>query len=655
MAKSRWLTEEDPEYKEALAAFVNASSYSESEIEKIGFSTKGNIKAKIKGCDSIEIVKKNHIVTPNKSSKAENKTLKKNLSTYIPVINERLSSFAGEGEALIRGRKIYISEEIECTVLTKGKMPGINAKIKMRIPFIMDGKHKEAEAELEAEIIIPKETVKKGEPKITEYIFENILIIKKERCSAAAEKAIREEIYKTASENINNPCISVNQKGGIRFTPNANNRCIVSKQKHNIGNINIDPFFTDAVTLRFSSFSPSYRIPGPGFDIKMITDKINEKINDKKTVTITEKSVSDLIAGKIKKENEAFRPDPVLYGSHDYTKKKPKIKYEVLLSDPDILFFSGPLISGKVNLCTGKMIKTEKNEKLLKLEKEMKGKLHQRAVEFAKECIKKYLGTTRTVTKGAGLLYGNTTITVTDDKLDQQKVFEIELPPYKDSLTVWRKAVESECKRINETLVKMAKDEEETLLAKHGATLGSYLHQDVLSCIAANDYITENAVVQMLRGTKVQLNTHLNYPKNAGKYNLLTKDEISDVIDDLCLKDAIFRKELKGTYGRFDILKMTKSGTRIRKIIGKTGVQDGSDFDLQKKLEEIENKSEKDNRDYMQLVKMAQSVTFYSIQEDRINAVLAEAPDMIMDMIKIKYKMEMDKVQKKIYKRIIDD
>ena len=652
MAKSRWLTEEDPEYKNAVATFANTTGYSESLIEKIGFSTKGNIKAIIKGHDEPVIAKKKHIVV---LSKAEQKRLKKILTAWVPTINEETSSRVSGGETMIQEETIIVPVKIGCAVSNE-KTPKLDVKIKMYIPFTVSEKRKEAEAELKTGISVPDEVIRKGESEIAGYVSEKISGIKKEKFSKAAEKAVKKEIFKIAGKNVNNSCISIDQNGNVKFALKAKDQYI-PKQQFEIGNIDINPFFKDTIAVHFSAplTSYKYRIPGPGFDIKMITDKINEKINDKKTVTITEKSVSDLIAGKIKKENEAFRPDPVLYGSHDYTKKKPKIKYEVLLSDPDILFFSGPLISGKVNLCTGKMIKTEKNEKLLKLEKEMKGKLHQRAVEFAKECIKKYLGTTRTVTKGAGLLYGNTTTTVTDDKLDQQKVFEIELPSYKDSLTVWRKAVESECKRINETLVKMAKDEEETLLAKHGVTLGSYLHQDVLSCIAANDYITENAVVQMLRGTKVQLNTHLNYPKNAGKYNLLTKDEISDVIDDLCLKDAIFRKELKGTYGRFDILKMTKSGTRIRKIIGKTGVQDGSDFDLQKKLEEIENKSEKDNRDYMQLVKMAQSVTFYSIQEDRINAVLAEAPDMIMDMIKIKYKMETNKVQKKIYKRIIDN
>ena len=57
--------------------------------------------------------------------------------------------------------------------------------------------------------------------------------------------------------------------------------------------------------------------------------------------------------------------------------------------------------------------------------------------------------------------------------------------------------------------------------------LDSYLARDIFECVSKNEtYITQNAVVQLMRGTKVTLNANVLESRGHGFYSLYSADEV---------------------------------------------------------------------------------------------------------------------------------
>ena len=74
------------------------------------------------------------------------------------------------------------------------------------------------------------------------------------------------------------------------------------------------------------------------------------------------------------------------------------------------------------------------------------------------------------------------------------------------------------------------REQEKALIEKYEKLLSDFLTQDILKTVALNeDYITENMVCAMLRGTKVNLQNP-RYIENAGRYNSFSKEEIKNIL-----------------------------------------------------------------------------------------------------------------------------
>lgn len=87
---------------------------------------------------------------------------------------------------------------------------------------------------------------------------------------------------------------------------------------------------------------------------------------------------------------------------------------------------------------------------------------------------------------------------------------------------------------------------------------------DVLRVIAKNErYITETAVVKNLRGMAQTLSSNVEDIENSGKYEILTNEEVEAAVRQLLRDKLIYEKDLKGTYGHFDILKLEDKASEI--------------------------------------------------------------------------------------------
>lgn len=87
---------------------------------------------------------------------------------------------------------------------------------------------------------------------------------------------------------------------------------------------------------------------------------------------------------------------------------------------------------------------------------------------------------------------------------------------------------------------------------------------DALRVIAKNErYITETAVVKNLRGMTQTLSSNVEDIENSGKYEILTNEEVESAVRQLLRDKLIYEKDLKGTYGHFDILKLEDKASEI--------------------------------------------------------------------------------------------
>ena len=123
------------------------------------------------------------------------------------------------------------------------------------------------------------------------------------------------------------------------------------------------------------------------------------------------------------------------------------------------------------------------------------------------------------------------------------------------------------------------KQEEKEAELRSLRSYGSLVAIDALKLIIKNEqYITENAVVKNLRGMTQTLQSRIDDVENSGKYGLLTTDEVQKAINILNDEEIIFKKEIEGTYGWFDILKPYDIAKDILSVTYRTKKKPFSEF-----------------------------------------------------------------------------
>lgn len=86
---------------------------------------------------------------------------------------------------------------------------------------------------------------------------------------------------------------------------------------------------------------------------------------------------------------------------------------------------------------------------------------------------------------------------------------------------------------------------------------GNLLAVSALKLIMKNErYITENAVVKNLRGLSQTLSARVLDIEESDKFGLLSSEDVEAAVGMLIRDNLVYRKEIKGTYGWFDILKV---------------------------------------------------------------------------------------------------
>ena len=302
-----------------------------------------------------------------------------------------------------------------------------------------------------------------------------------------------------------------------------------------------------------------------------------------------------------------------------------------------------------------------------------KSKLQDRCRNYAREAFAAYDSVE--CEKGcAGILYGDTTLTIKKGRVTLWG-YQFKTPPFQVSVPAWKKNLEKHVKVIDAELNRLAEEEENKFRTQYRIFFDSILARDILEFIIANErYITANAVAQAMRGTTIALDTAIKQTDGCGRYRLIDADEIKGMVKILTRLAFLQPVSLKGTYGTFEILKV--SATLLADLDRREAIK-AEDVAWSKKEEEEIRKKIRENREmtdleaekylihvilkadtsdvpaFTGLVSLLSNTAVTARHEDEIRDCAKRMPDIVRQFVKIQYAQSEDLAEKKRLKLLL--
>lgn len=306
----------------------------------------------------------------------------------------------------------------------------------------------------------------------------------------------------------------------------------------------------------------------------------------------------------------------------------------------------------------GKGSKYTASEQFRKYQLLKNTKLRERCRQHAIEVFSGF-GRIKCKSKNAGILNGDTKLTFHMAGIPAFS-YLYKTASYQQSVPEWKKTLQRNVKQIKMLAATTKEERKNELKKQYHLYLDSYLARDIFECVSKNEtYITQNAVVQLMRGTKVTLNANVLESRGHGFYSVYSADEVSDMVTEMLDSEILMSKEIKGTYGYFYILKIPQktrqeleelntlmgdeqsSWTETKQEEVRKNLRDGiaiSDSKAERFLNYEILRKEKSPSTYMDLINLASNPIVLVLHELEVRKYFADAPEMIIKFVKLRYK-----------------
>lgn len=293
----------------------------------------------------------------------------------------------------------------------------------------------------------------------------------------------------------------------------------------------------------------------------------------------------------------------------------------------------------------------------------VKSKEFQQATNFFENYFKKINYKIDNV-DGDGFWFGNTTLLISSEKLEKSYSIKIN-NPYTEAVRIddWLNSVEKSIKdQISQIEDKIKKEQKaiNELTAKYRY---SFISRDIIKFIQKNeDYITENAVIQYMRGNKVQLNTYIYELQDFIPYKNYSKEEIEKILLVLIKENILKKRTYNGKYGKFYTLHLNENNYYKQILVNINEKELNcdpfndnafNDFEAEKIFFEYEKKINIEIKDYIMLLKLINVKGFILRYYDEYICLMKSAPKEFKSFVKMKIDNEEDRLKKKILKEIV--
>lgn len=303
-----------------------------------------------------------------------------------------------------------------------------------------------------------------------------------------------------------------------------------------------------------------------------------------------------------------------------------------------------------------------------------KSKLQDRCRNYAREAFAAY-DSVECEKDCVGILYGDTVLVVKRGRVTLRG-YQFRTPSFQASVPAWKKNLEKHVKAIDAELNCLAEEEERKFRTRYQIFFDSLLARDILEFIIANEhYITANAVAQAMRGTAIALDTVIKQTDGCGRYRLIDADEIKGMVKILTRLTFLQPVSLKGTYGAFEILKVSavlladldrlreaikaedvawskKEEEEIRKKIRENGEM--TDLEAEKYLIHVILKADaSDVPAFTDLVSLLSNTAVTARHEEEIRDCAKRMPDIVRQFVKLRRAQSEDLAEKKRLKFLL--
>lgn len=277
------------------------------------------------------------------------------------------------------------------------------------------------------------------------------------------------------------------------------------------------------------------------------------------------------------------------------------------------------------------------------------------AIKFAKKTIQS-LPFTLDFKNGEGILFGDTTV-----EISNMVKFTFKIQSFNLSLDEWKENLIKNIEILKNNISEQIKNKSSFYRNKYPELCGSFIVRDIISLIRKNEkYITENTVVQNLKGLVIQTSAEIKNIKNSGCYQNVSSEFIHNVINNLIKYGFLYNNKMSGTYGDFYTLKIRNSEITTMYKVNETNILEYIENNISLNCDEMEyliNKPNKNTLDYLGLVKNITNKEFLCFYEKEYVEIMKQQQTYVT-LLKMKLDIEEfnnDKYIKNLVKKIIKE
>lgn len=245
---------------------------------------------------------------------------------------------------------------------------------------------------------------------------------------------------------------------------------------------------------------------------------------------------------------------------------------------------------------------------------------------------------TVSVTKGEGIWIGKTTVNIKSPYTSTIKT----LDPDKN-LDQWKQSLDDTITNIK------VKDEKEkqSILDTMGKPESEILTSSILKLASVNDCLTENTIVQNLRGTRQTISAKVEDIETSGKLKFFPANKIEEEINRLINKGFLGRKQYQTYYQTLYHIRTTVKGKQY--LLLKENEEEHTPIkDYIKNLgtETLEIKN------YIEMLDLDMKPEEYCLQIDTYMNIYQNAPAIVKQILKMRIETEKNDVKKQFYKKL---
>lgn len=231
-----------------------------------------------------------------------------------------------------------------------------------------------------------------------------------------------------------------------------------------------------------------------------------------------------------------------------------------------------------------------------------------------------------------------------------------------DGIDAWYDRVCREFEKQVNTHVEKVREEREQAYIKTKKYRESFLARDIVDFIDRNSqYITEKAVIQYMRGNKVQLNAEIEELPDFVPYKNYSESEIHNLICRLISDGIIEERMYDGTFMIFYTLRPRNEDYRqVLENVKEDEItcdpfskQKFNDFEAEKIFFNYEKKINLTMKDYMMLFCLKSAKGFFIRYYDEYVCLMQAAPKEFKSYVKMKIDTEDNAFMKKFLKEIV--